>query len=50
MSRLALAVLLVLAAAGAWIALRQQNPLLSLLLGVLVGGIIVVLQARSNNR
>ena len=47
MSRVALAIVLVIAAVGAWIALREQNPLLSLLLGVVVGGIIVVLQAQS---
>lgn len=46
MSRTALIALVLVVAAGVYVSLLRQNPLLSLLLGVLVGGIIVVIQAR----
>lgn len=42
-----LGILVVLVAAGVYVSLLRQNPLLSLALGVLVGGFIVALQARS---
>ena len=47
MNRWVLAFLAVLVAAGVYVSLLRQNPLLSLLLGALVGGFIVLLQARS---
>lgn len=47
MSRLVLGILVVVVAAGVYVSLLRQSPILSLLLGILVGGFIVALQARS---
>lgn len=45
MNRLVLGVLIVVVAIGIFVSLLRQNPLLSLLLGILVGGLIVAIQA-----
>lgn len=42
--------LVVLVAVGVYLSLLRQSPLLSLLLGVAVGGVIFVIQARSSDR
>lgn len=47
MNRLLIGVLVVLIAAGVYVSLLRQSPLLSLILGILVGGFIIALQARS---